>query len=78
MEANCKCAAEIGSGGMMNLPSFMKIGTGVQAILRFSFRTLRGFNIGITHRRDLRYAPLRYLHIDIIFLSSSMTIGSRI
>jgi hypothetical protein len=31
----------------------MKIGIGVQAILRFSFRNLRGYNVGITGERDL-------------------------
>jgi hypothetical protein len=38
----------MGSGGMIYVPSFMKIGTGVQAILRFCLRNLRGHNIGIT------------------------------
>jgi hypothetical protein len=37
------------------LPIFMKIGTGVQAILRFCLRNLKGCNVGITDRRDLRY-----------------------
>jgi hypothetical protein len=32
----------------MYIPSFVKIGTGVQAILRFYLRNLRGFNVGIT------------------------------
>jgi hypothetical protein len=30
-----KCAVESGSGGMKNLQSFMKIGIGVQGMLRF-------------------------------------------
>jgi hypothetical protein len=30
------------------VPSFMKIGTGVQATLRFCLRNLRGCNVGIT------------------------------
>jgi hypothetical protein len=34
------------------IPSFMKIGTGVQAILRFRLRNLRGRDIGITDGRD--------------------------
>jgi hypothetical protein len=78
MEGNCKCTAEFGSGVMINLPSLMKIGTGVEAILRFSFRTLTDCNIGITHGRDLRCAPLRYLHIALYVFLSSMTIGSGI
>jgi hypothetical protein len=35
------------------VPSFMKIGTGVEAILRFCFRNLRGCNDGIPGGRDL-------------------------
>jgi hypothetical protein len=47
------CAVEIVSCGMICVPSFIKIGTGVQAILRFCFRNLRGCNVGITDERDL-------------------------
>jgi hypothetical protein len=32
---------------------FMKIGTGVQAVLRFCLRNLRGCNVGITDGKDL-------------------------
>jgi hypothetical protein len=32
----------------MYIPSFMKISTGVQAILSFSLSNLRGCNVGIT------------------------------
>jgi hypothetical protein len=39
---------EMTSCGMMHVPSIMKIGIGVQAILRFSLRNLRDFNVGIT------------------------------
>jgi hypothetical protein len=46
-------AVEIPSGGMIYLPSFIKIGTGVQAILRFCFSYLKGCNVGITDGRDL-------------------------
>jgi hypothetical protein len=35
------------------IPSFMKIGTGIQAILRLCRRNLRGCNVGITEGRDL-------------------------
>jgi hypothetical protein len=34
-------------------PSFMKIGIGIQAILRVCFRNLRGCNVGITDGMDL-------------------------
>jgi hypothetical protein len=29
-----------------DIPSFMKIGTGDQAVLRFYLRNLRGYNVG--------------------------------
>jgi hypothetical protein len=34
--------------GMIYTPSFRKIGIGVQEILRFDLRSLRGCNVGIT------------------------------
>jgi hypothetical protein len=46
-------ANEFGSGGMIYVPRFMKTYTGVQAILRFCLRNLRGCNVGITDGRDL-------------------------
>jgi hypothetical protein len=46
-------AIETTSCGIIYLPSFMKIGTGVQVILRFCFRNVRGCNVGITDERDL-------------------------
>jgi hypothetical protein len=41
------------SGGMIYIINFMKIGRGVQAILRFCLRNLRGFNVFIIGGRDL-------------------------
>jgi hypothetical protein len=42
------------SGGMMiYIQRFMKIGTGVQAILRFRLSNLKGCNIGIIDGNDL-------------------------
>jgi hypothetical protein len=38
---------------MIFLPSFIKIGAGVQAILRFCLSNLRGCSVGITDERDL-------------------------
>jgi hypothetical protein len=51
-------AVELVSSGIIYTPSFMKIGTGVQAILRFDLRNLRGCNYGITDGWDLRTASL--------------------
>jgi hypothetical protein len=39
--------------GFMYVASFMKIGTGVQAILRFGLRNFRGCDVGITDGRDV-------------------------
>jgi hypothetical protein len=41
----------------------MKIGRGVQAILRFFFRNLRGCNVGITDGRDILITPLRWAQV---------------
>jgi hypothetical protein len=46
-------AVEMTSGGMICIPSFKKIGTGVQALLRFGLRNLRGCNVGVSDVRDL-------------------------
>jgi hypothetical protein len=46
-------AVEMASCGMIYLPSFMKIGTGVQAKLTFRLRNFRGCYVGITDGRDL-------------------------
>jgi hypothetical protein len=54
-----KCTVEMSSGGMTYIPSFMKIGTGVQAILRIFLRNFTGCNIGITDGRDFLITPLR-------------------
>jgi hypothetical protein len=45
-----KYAIEMGSGDMIYtyLPSFMKIGRDIPAILRFCLGNLKGSNIGIT------------------------------
>jgi hypothetical protein len=53
-------AVEVASCGMVYAPSFMKIGRGVQAILRFCLRSLRGCDVGISDGRDFLIAPLRW------------------
>jgi hypothetical protein len=58
-------AVEMASSGMIYLPSFMKIATGDQAILRFGLRNLKACNVGITDGRDLRSVPLRWTRHDI-------------
>jgi hypothetical protein len=49
-----KHAVEMALSGVIYIPSFMKIGTGVQAILRLDLRNLRGYRVDITNGRDLR------------------------
>jgi uncharacterized protein YraI len=44
---------ETGSGGMIYIPLFINIGTGVQTILRFCLSTLKGCNVDITGGTDL-------------------------
>jgi hypothetical protein len=44
-------AIEMPSCGMIFLPSFMKIGTGIQVILRFLLSNLNGYTVGVTHGR---------------------------
>jgi hypothetical protein len=46
--------------GMIYIPSFVKIGEDVQAILKFSLRNLRGCNVGISDVRYLVITPLRW------------------
>jgi hypothetical protein len=43
-------ATETASCGTMYVPTFMKTGKGVQAILRFCPRNFRGCNVGIIDR----------------------------
>jgi hypothetical protein len=50
-------AIEMASCG---IPSFMKMGTGVKAILKIFFRNLRGCNIGIACGRNILITPLMW------------------
>jgi hypothetical protein len=43
---------EMPSRGIISLSSFMKIGTGVKAILRFRVNNLNGCNVGITEGKE--------------------------
>jgi hypothetical protein len=54
---------EMASCGMIYLASLMKIATGIQAILRFCLRNLRGCNVGITDRRGFLITPLRWAQV---------------
>jgi hypothetical protein len=54
-----KGTIEMGSSDMICIQSSVKIGTGVQAIIRFCFRNLGECDVDITSVRDLRIAPLK-------------------
>jgi hypothetical protein len=45
---------------MTYVPSFVKIGGGVQAMLRSFLRKMRGRNVGIAGDSDLLMTPLRW------------------
>jgi hypothetical protein len=59
MEGINQEAAEMASCGIIHVPSEMKIGAAIQAILRYCLRNVRVCNIGITDGRDLSITPLR-------------------
>jgi hypothetical protein len=43
----------MGSGGMIYISSYMKIGRDVEGKLRFFLSSLKACNVGLTDRRDL-------------------------
>jgi hypothetical protein len=48
-----KYIVAMSSGGVIYIPSLMKTGRGIQAILRFCLSNLRGCNVGITNGRGI-------------------------
>jgi hypothetical protein len=58
-----KYAIKMASCGILYIPSSLKIGTGVQAILRLCLRNLRGCNVDITNGRDFLVMPLRWAQV---------------
>jgi hypothetical protein len=48
-----KYAVDMVSCGVIYIPSFMKSGAGIQAILRFSLRNSRSCNVGSTDGRGV-------------------------
>jgi hypothetical protein len=51
------------SGGMVYIPSLMKIGKGAEGILRFCISNLKGCNVGITEGQDFCGAPLKWAQV---------------
>jgi hypothetical protein len=72
-----KYTVEMGSGGFIYIKSFMKIGRGVQAILRFCLSNLTYCNVGITNGGIYEFA-VEMGSDGIIYIPSSRTIGSDI
>jgi hypothetical protein len=68
----------MGSGGMIYIPSFIKIGTSVEAILRFCLRHLRGCNICIADGRDFLNYANEMGSGAVIYVPSFIKIGSGI
>jgi hypothetical protein len=68
----------INSYDMIYIPSFMKIGTCVKAILRFCLRNLSGRTIGITVRRCFFNYAVEMGSGAVIHVSSFIKIGSGI
>jgi hypothetical protein len=58
-----KCTVEMGSSAMIHVPNFMKIGTGIEGILKFYISSLKDYKVGITDERDLRNAPLKWVQM---------------
>jgi hypothetical protein len=58
-----KYAVEMASGGMIYIPSFMMIGSGIQVILRLLSKNFRGCNVGIIDGRDLLCMALRWSQV---------------
>jgi hypothetical protein len=79
MIGTCEVPFGMGLCGMMYIPSFLKIGTGVTAILRFCFSSLRGCSVGITDGGGgfMKYAVLMDLG-TMINVPSFIVTGSSI
>jgi hypothetical protein len=55
----------MGWDAIIHVPRFMKIGKGVQAIIRFCFKKFRDCDVGITVGRDLWNAPFKWTQHNI-------------
>jgi hypothetical protein len=51
------------SYAMIYISNYMKIGTGVQAILKFGLRNLRDFSVGVIDGEDLPTTALRWAEV---------------
>jgi hypothetical protein len=66
---------EMASGGMIYIPSVVKIGKGVEGILRFCLRSFKSCNIGITEWKGFMKSAVEMGSGGMTYIQSSMTIG---
>jgi hypothetical protein len=59
-----KYAAEMASGGMIYIPSFMTIGLGIKVTLRLLLQQLESFSAAITDWKDLRNKTLKWPQVS--------------
>jgi hypothetical protein len=58
-EGFMRYAVEMASDGMISIPTFMKVGSGIEVIL-INLNTLWVSSVGFTDERDLGYMPMRW------------------
>jgi hypothetical protein len=51
-----KHAVEVGSGAMIYIPSFIKIGSGIQKLMRDDSQTQRLIDTSISHKPTLKFS----------------------
>jgi hypothetical protein len=73
-----KYDVEMTSCGMIYILSFMKIGTGVEAILRFCLRNFRGCDVDNTDGRGFMNCTLEMGSDAMVCMPSYIKIGSGI
>jgi hypothetical protein len=77
-ERNYEVHFEVGSDGIIYIPDFMKFGRDVEGILRFWFSSFDGCSVGITDERFFFKCSIEMNSGGMIYVPSSMTIGSEI
>jgi hypothetical protein len=71
-----KDTIEMTSSGMICVPSLMKIGSGIQTILRFCLSNLGGYDVGIIDERDFMKYAVEMASNGMIYILSFMKIGT--
>jgi hypothetical protein len=71
-----KYIVEMGSGGMIYIPSLMKIVTGIWGLLKFCLRNVRRCNSGVADGKELVTCDIEMPSCGTIFLPNFMKIGT--